>query len=147
MFKNFTIIFSLLALAPTFFSQTKHALLVGVGDYPVRPAGQRSWADLNSENDLKLVRNMLISQNFNSKNMVELLNEKATLTNVLDALDNLLVKVQNGDIVYIHYSGHGQQIADLEASAYPNLKHIYKDEVEDSFDEAFALYNAPIYYF
>lgn len=29
MFKNFTIIFSLLALAPTFFSQTKHAILVG----------------------------------------------------------------------------------------------------------------------
>jgi hypothetical protein len=128
-------------------AQTKHALLIGVGDYPVRPAGQRSWADLNSENDLKLVRNMLISQNFNTKNMVELLNERATLSNVLDALDNLLVKVQHGDIIYIHYSGHGQQIADVEASEYPNLKHIYKDEEEDSFDEAFALYNAPIDYF
>ena len=65
----------------------------------------------------------------------------------MKALDALLAKINPGDIVYIHYSGHGQQIADWDAKDYPNVKYIAKDEGEDGYDEALALYNAPMEYF
>jgi len=128
-------------------AQTKHALLIGISDYPVRPNGERSWVDLSSENDIKLVKNMLLGQEFKLANIVEIVDEKATASNVLSGLDVLLSKLKTGDIVYIHYSGHGQQIADWDSKDYPEVKYISKDEGEDGFDEAFALYNAPIDYF
>jgi hypothetical protein len=137
----------LLFLGASVFSQVKHALLIGVGDYPDRPSDQKSWSDLSSANDISLVKGMLLGQNFNAKNIVEITDAKATASNVLKALDNLLLSVKPGDIVYIHYSGHGQQIADWDAKDYPNVKYISKDEGEDGFDEAFVLYNAPMEYF
>ena len=137
----------LLFLGASVFSQVKHALLIGVGDYPDRPSDQKSWSDLSSANDISLVKGMLLGQNFNAKNIVEIIDAKATAGNVLKALDNLLLSVKAGDIVYIHYSGHGQQIADWDAKDYPNVKYISKDEGEDGFDEAFVLYNAPMEYF
>jgi hypothetical protein len=127
-------------------AQTKHALLIGVGLYPDRTDGA-SWSDLSSKNDIDLVKTMLRNQKFDEKNIVEILDEKATAANVMKALDNLLTKINPGDIVYIHYSGHGQQIADLDPKDYPNLKNIVKDEGEDGYDEALALYNAPKQYF
>ena len=136
-----------LFLGASLFAQTKHALLIGVGDYPDRPSDQKSWSDLSSANDISLVRGMLLGQNFNAKNIVEITDAKATAANVLKALDNLFLSVKAGDIVYIHYSGHGQQIADWDAKDYPNVKYISKDEGEDGFDEAFVLYNAPMEYF
>ncbi len=128
------------------FAQTKHALIIGVGNYPNRTDGA-SWSNLSSKNDIDLVKTMLKNQKFDEKNIVEILDEKATATNVLKALDNLLAKLNAGDIVYIHYSGHGQQIADWDAKDYPNVKFITKDEGEDGLDEALALYNAPMEYF
>jgi hypothetical protein len=127
-------------------AQTKHALLIGVGLYPNRTDGA-SWSDLSSKNDIDLVKTMLRNQKFDEKNIVEILDEKATAVNVMKALDALLAKINPGDIVYIHYSGHGQQIADWDAKDYPNVKYIAKDEGEDGYDEALALYNAPMEYF
>jgi hypothetical protein len=134
-------------LVHCFYSQTKRALLIGVGDYPDRPEGQKSWEDLSSANDIKLVKNMLVTQNFDLKNIVEITDSKATAANVLKAFDNLLLSANAGDIVYVHYSGHGQQIADWDSKDFPNVKYIAKDEGEDGFDEAFVLYNAPMEYF
>ena len=139
--------YSILISSFSVFCQTKHAILVGISDYPVRPNGERSWVDLSSQNDIKLVKNMLLGQEFKLANIVEIVDEKATASNVLNALDVLLSKLKTGDIVYIHYSGHGQQIADWDSKDYPKVRYISKDEGEDGFDEAFALYNAPIDYF
>ena len=44
--------------------------------------------------------------------------------------DNLINKVNSGDVVYIHFSGHGQQVTDLNG-----------DE-EDKLDEAWIPYDA-----
>lgn len=129
------------------FTQTKHALLIGVGDYPDRSNNQKSWADLSSVNDIRLIKNMLLGQGFDAKNIEELIDAKATESNVLKSFDRLLLTINIGDIVYIHYSGHGQQIADWDSKDYPNVRYISKDEGQDGFDEAFALYNAPIEYF
>ena len=48
----------------------------------------------------------------------------------MDALDNLAKKATCGDVVYIHFSGHGQQITDLDG-----------DE-PDGYDEAWIPYDA-----
>ena len=61
----------------------------------------------------------------------------------MNAFDLMIGKLQKGDIVYFHYSGHGQQVEDCDPKKFKNLKHIVKDEF-DGFDEALALYNAPI---
>lgn len=128
------------------FAQTKHAILIGVAKYPDR-TDVKAWGDLSSDNDIELVKNMLLNQKFDAKNIVEILDKKATASNVLAELDILLSKLILGDIVYIHYSGHGQQIADWDAKDYPNVRYIAKDEGEDGLDEALALYNAPMEYF
>lgn len=143
MIKIFTIFFSLLALAPTFFSQTKHALLVGVGDYPDRPAGEDSWNDLSSENDLKLVKSFLLSQKFSEKNTHILYNTDATVENLVSKFEFLINTVQLGDVVFFHFSGHGQQVADLNGKDLMKNKMLVKDE-EDNYDEALVLYNAPL---
>jgi hypothetical protein len=88
----------------------------------------------------------LIGQAFKADNIRELLDENATVSNIMKEFDGLLANIKPGDIVYFHYSGHGQQIADLRKSDYPKLKYIEKDE-DDGYDEALALYNAPIEYF
>lgn len=128
------------------FAQTKHAILIGVAKYPDH-TDVKAWGDLSSDNDIELVKNMLLNQKFDAKNIVEILDKKATASNVLAELDILLSKLSLGDIVYIHYSGHGQQIADWDAKDYPNVRYIAKDEGEDGLDEALALYNAPMEYF
>jgi hypothetical protein len=128
------------------FAQTKYALLIGVGNYPERSIGG-NWSDLSSKNDIDLVKDMLLTQKFDKKNIEELLDEKATVSNVMKSLENLMLKLKAGDIVYLHYSGHGQQIADWDSKDYPKVKFISKDEGEDGYDEAFVLYNAPMEHF
>jgi len=124
------------------YSQTKYALLIGVGNYPE----EGGWPDLSSKNDIDLVQQMLLEQSFDKSRIEILFDKTATVTNVLKSFESLLNKVQKGDIVYIHYSGHGQQIADLDKTDYPKLSFIEKDE-SDGWDEALALYNAPMEYF
>lgn len=129
-------------------AQTKHALLIGVGNYP-KNEESGTWKSLSSKNDIILVNKMLSSQGFDSKNIVELIDQEATVDNVFKHFDDLIEKIQAGDIVYFHYSGHGQQVSDIDPrkhKKYAHIKHLKADESDDGFDEALALYNAPINY-
>ena len=53
-------IFCVLVLSLNAFSQTKHAILVGVGAYPKNDSIKGKWKDLSSMNDLKIIENMLL---------------------------------------------------------------------------------------
>lgn len=142
-------IFCVLVLSLNAFSQTKHAILVGVGAYPKNDSIKGKWKDLSSMNDLKIIENMLLDQKFEASNIVVVKNEKATVENILKEFDKLIEKLQPGDIVFFHYSGHGQQISDIDPTKhkqYSKLKYIKADE-DDGYDEALALYNAPVNYF
>jgi metacaspase-1 len=141
-------IFCVLFLSFQAFSQTKHALLIGVGTYPKNDSLRGKWKDLSSMNDLKIIENMLLDQKFEASNIVKLKNEQATVENVVKEFDKLIEKIQPGDIVFFHYSGHGQQISDIDPTKhkqYSKLKHVKADE-EDGYDEALVLYNAPVNY-
>ncbi len=112
------------------FGQTKHALILAVGNYP-EIYGNNSWKKINSLNDLEKILPMLDKQIFLESNQVVLKEEQVTVENIDQAFDNLIKKVEKGDIIYFHFSGHGQQIQDIDS-----------DEA-DGYDEALVCFDAP----
>lgn len=108
------------------WGQSRHALLIGIGNYP-KDSG---WNLIHGNNDIAIIRDALIRQGFSSENILQLIDSEATKENILLSFDKLSECCQAGDVVYLHFSGHGQQITDLNG-----------DE-EDGFDEAWIPYDA-----
>jgi len=113
----------LAALVPAFGATThasvKRALLIGIGKYEVLPRLP------GSKNDIKLVRQVLISRyGFSDDNIDIVQDEAATRAGVLAALNKIVKEAGPNDVVYIHYSGHGSQVKDLNG-----------DEPDDQLDE------------
>ena len=105
---------------------TKYALVVGIGEYPI----ENGWTSINGDNDIALVRDILFANGFSDNNIYELRNAEATASAIRQGFDNLITLVQKGDIIYIHFSGHGQLITDLDG-----------DE-ESGMDESMVPYDA-----
>lgn len=106
----------------------KKALLIGVGAYPA--AG--GWATLNSKNDLTIIKDALLSQGFLTENISTIEDEQATKQNIIATIKTKLIKeTKKGDIVYFHFSGHGQQKQDLDG-----------DEI-DGYDECIVPFDSP----
>lgn len=70
------------------------------------------WAKINGDNDIHYVVNMLQDMGFTD--IATLRNEQATKANMVKAFKQLTARCKQGDIVYIHYSGHGQLMTDLD---------------------------------
>ena len=116
----------------TLWAQNKRALIVSIADYPSVPEKFQNWSDLSCDNDVLLVNSMLSEQKFDEENIIRVIDEYATHDGILNAFDQLLKSSEEGDIIYFHFSGHGQQIKDEDG-----------DE-EDGYDEALVAYNAPL---
>lgn len=104
----------------------RHALVVGIGKYP---AGS-GWSKINGDRDIPLVVRMLVRNGFEKSGIIVLANSDATRKAIEKAFERLEESVSAGDIVYIHFSGHGQQVTDIDG-----------DE-PDGLDEAFIPYDA-----
>lgn len=104
----------------------RHALVVGIGKYP---AGS-GWSKINGDRDITLVVRMLVRNGFEKSDIIVLANSDATRKAIEKAFERLEESVSAGDIVYIHFSGHGQQVTDIDG-----------DE-PDGLDEAFIPYDA-----
>ena len=104
----------------------RYALVVGIGKYP---AGS-GWGEINGDRDISLVVSMLVRNGFEKSDIIVLSNSDATRKAIEDAFESLKESVSAGDIVYIHFSGHGQQVTDIDG-----------DE-PDALDEAFIPYDA-----
>ena len=107
-------------------AQNKVALVVGIGDYPQ----ESGWCTIHGDNDIPIVVEMLENNGFGNDDIQILKNEKATKQAIMQALGGLIQRANKGDVVYIHFSGHGQQITDLDG-----------DE-PDHYDEAWIPYDA-----
>jgi hypothetical protein len=87
----------------------RHALLIGINEY-----GGGNVSPLSgTHNDIRLVRGLLSSRfDFASDDITVMLDEQATHTGIIDAIRDLSERVGHGDIVYIHFSGHGSRTPD-----------------------------------
>jgi hypothetical protein len=108
--------------------QNKHSLIIALSDYWKYG---HYWNDINSENDAILLQTALLSQGF-EQDKIHVISDAETKADIFNALDKyILQNAKSGDFVHIHYSGHGQQVADLSG-----------DEV-DGYDEALVPLSAP----
>lgn len=123
--RKLIIIVLLLATVNT-MAQERLALLIGVGSYPENSG----WSSIHGDNDVIIIKNLLLEQGFEEKNITVLTNSAATKEGIFSALGELKRLSNSGDVIYIHFSGHGQQVTDLDG-----------DE-QDHFDEAWVPYDA-----
>ena len=114
-------LFLLLSLSVT--SQTKRALVVGLGQQQ-----DKAWNKINGDKDVPIVQGMLKSAGF--KSVTTLVNQQATKAGIIGAFKRMAASCKQDDVVYIHYSGHGQQMTD-----------VHNDET-DGLDECWIPYDA-----
>ena len=88
--------------------QTNRALLVAIDKYPEGSG----WAEIHATNDIELLRPMLAAKNFKDGNVIVLTNEQATWAAIVREFEKLGRNTRSGDYIYIHFSCHGQQMAD-----------------------------------
>ncbi len=104
--------------------QVKRALLVGVSDYDNqivrrslrgRMGNGQMWTDLNSDSDVRLLKLVLIRKfGFKPEN-VKILStpRETTKASIINAFrSHLITQTNPGDVIFFHYSGHGQKIPD-----------------------------------
>ena len=104
-------------------AQTKRALVIGLGEQQ-----DKAWNKINGDKDVPLVQGMLKSAGF--KSVTALVNRQATKTGIIGAFRKMAASCKQGDVVYVHYSGHGQQMTD-----------VHNDE-KDGLDECWIPYDA-----
>ena len=125
-----TIISALLVFSSVQLSaQTKRALVIGIGEQV-----DKSWAKINGDKDVPLVKQML--QKVGYTDIRILVNKQATKAGIVTAFKKLTSQCAVGDIVYIHFSGHGQQVTDVNGD----------EGKEDGWDEAWIPYDAYLKY-
>ena len=113
----------LLSLPVQLHAQTKRALVIGLGEQQ-----DKAWNKINGDKDVPLVQGMLKSAGF--KSVTALVNRQATKTGIIGAFRKMAASCKQGDVVYVHYSGHGQQMTD-----------VHNDE-KDGRDECWIPYDA-----
>ena len=100
------------------------ALLIGIGNYNPAATG---WSRLHGNNDVSLLETKLKAKGFFVSHLTD---SKATKNNIKAALTRLVGSVSSGDIVYLHFSGHGQLVADMN------------NDEQEGLDQSFVRYDA-----
>lgn len=105
MRKSLTIIILFILWLP--LEAHNRALLVGIGDYDRAATG---WSTIHGNNDVALLDGKLAAKGFTVSKLVD---TQATKAKIIKALDDIVSVTGPGDMIYIHFSGHGQLIEDL----------------------------------
>lgn len=108
--------------------QSKRALVIGLGQQE-----DKNWGKINGDKDVAYVQKMLKDAGY--KEVRTLINKQATKARIVTAFNSLTNRCRVGDVVYIHFSGHGQQVTDVNGDEWP-----------DSLDEAWIPYDAYLEY-
>ena len=101
-------------------AQRKRALLVGISQYDTDLTGYQ-WNNINGVEDIKLLEPILKQQSFAT---ISLMDNQATFDNIVSHITQFISKSKKGDIVYLHFSAHGQPIED------------FNGDEEDGWDES-----------
>ena len=121
--KIITYLLLLFSLSMPINAQAKRALVIGLGEQQ-----DKAWNKINGDKDVPLVQGMLKSAGFRS--VTTLVNRQATKNGIVGAFKRMAASCKQGDVVYVHYSGHGQQMTD-----------VHNDE-KDGLDECWIPYDA-----
>lgn len=127
------LVFTLLASAAN--AQRKRALLIGISHYDTALTGYQ-WNNINGIEDVNLLYPVLKKQGFIT---TTILDNQATFYNITSQITQFTSKTRKGDIVYLHFSTHGQPVEDVNS-----------DE-EDGWDEsivpidAYKIYKKGVY--
>jgi len=91
----------------------RHALLIGISKYRRGRSDDQDWWDLNATNDVHAMEQLLKDRfEFRPEEIVVLRDGQATRQSILAAFAELVRATQQNDVVYVHYSGHGQRVPD-----------------------------------
>lgn len=101
------LVMSVLLVLPV-FSQRKRAFMVGISNYDTALTGYQ-WNNINGVEDVNLISPILKKQGFY---LLTLLDEQATFDNITHQLSAFVSKTKKGDVVYLHFSTHGQPVED-----------------------------------
>lgn len=119
-----TILLMVLILSAYVSFAKNTALIIGIGNYDSSKTG---WNKIHGNNDVALLQYKLKAHGFIVSTLVD---QQATKQNVVSAIKKIAASTSAGDNVYIHFSGHGQLVEDING-----------DE-EDGYDQSFICYDA-----
>lgn len=112
------------------YAKKKYAFLVGISNYHALDK-DNEWNDIHGVNDILLITPILEKQGFS---IYTLIDSAATYNNITSYFRRLFKFLKKGDIVYLHFSCHGQPFEDMNG-----------DE-EDGWDESLVPIDAKIAY-
>lgn len=115
---------TILIFAHVFIFAKNIALLIGIGNYNPATTG---WSVIHGNNDVTLLEAKLKANGFSVSHLID---SQATKSNIRTALSGLVESATANDIIYLHFSGHGQLIDDMN-----------NDERGD-FDQSFVCFDA-----
>ncbi|MGL5938513.1 MAG: caspase family protein [Phocaeicola sp.] len=106
--------------------------MVGISDYESYPT-KTSWSNINGVNDALLLASDLKEEGFL---VTTLLDSEAMYENIGQALTQLIAEAEEGDLIYFHFSGHGQPVLDRNGD----------EGIEDGWDESIVPIDAGMFY-
>lgn len=112
-------------------AQSKRALIIGISDYGNAMEDPEKWSNISGANDVALLLPLFQQQDYKVTTLVD---SQATYSNITGALKAMSKDAKKGDIVYLHFSMHGQPFEDLNG-----------DE-DDGWDEALIPVDAQMQY-
>ena len=115
-------------------SAARHALIFGLGKQE-----DARWGRIHGDNDVLYIKQMLYRMGYTDIRV--LTNEQATKTGMVNAFVDLAMRCKRGDEVYVHYSGHGQLMTDLDGDEALKWDNSHAD-----WDEAWIPYDAYMTY-
>ena len=111
------------ALCLCSFAGTRRALVIGIGEYE-----DPAWGRIHGDRDAGAVAGMLRENGF--RDLSVLVGREATKAAIVAQFELLAGRCETGDTVYVHFSGHGQLMTDVDG-----------DE-SDGWDESWVPYDA-----
>ncbi len=114
-------------------AQTKRALIFAIGNYPE----DSGWQEISSVRDVSFVQKALEAQGFGDIKVIK--DEGASVKGISNALEDLIARSNQGDIIVIHFSSHGEQVEDEKGNKINGL-----EECIVSFDAKLASGDGPL---
>lgn len=106
-----------------------HALILWIGTY-AEPSANLPGIDL----DAKAARQIALAMGVPPNNITELKNEQLAWKGMSRAIAGLTERIQPGDKVFVYYSGHGAQRANVAGTNKPCSEGLVTQDVQLYFD-------------